>query len=179
MSGIKRADVARIVALYESWQHGWSCIVKVSSSPHNSWRFLSQLSFHPFSSIFCPFSSIFVHFPRGFSRRACWSCWLCLRCKAYGGVYADIDVEAARCFDPLLQAAQNARMGVLLGEAHRHRAIGIGGQGRCCTCWTFRTWRMNANDTKDPPKLLHELSFCWSLMIFDDLCGLVSSFFSS
>lgn len=35
---------------------------------------------------------------------------------AYGGVYADIDVEAARCFDPLLQAAQNARMGVLLGE---------------------------------------------------------------
>lgn len=35
---------------------------------------------------------------------------------AYGGVYADIDVEAARCFDPLIQAAQNARMGVLLGE---------------------------------------------------------------
>lgn len=37
--------------------------------------------------------------------------------EAYGGVYADIDVEATRCFDPLLQAAQNARMAVLLGEA--------------------------------------------------------------
>ena len=36
-------------------------------------------------------------------------------------------MEAARCFDPLLQAAQNARMGVLLGEAHRHRAIGPSG----------------------------------------------------
>ena len=27
---------------------------------------------------------------------------------------------------------------------------------------------MNANDTKDPPKLLHEFSFCGSLMIFVD-----------
>ncbi|CAK9036610.1 unnamed protein product [Durusdinium trenchii] len=35
---------------------------------------------------------------------------------AYGGVYADIDVEATRCFDPLLQAAQNAHVAVLLGE---------------------------------------------------------------
>eukprot|EP00434_Breviolum_minutum_P039918 symbB.v1.2.035460.t1/scaffold4779.1/size34930/1 len=35
---------------------------------------------------------------------------------AYGGVYADIDVEATKCFDPLLRAAHNARMAVLLGE---------------------------------------------------------------
>ena len=37
-------------------------------------------------------------------------------CEAYGGVYADIDVEATKCFDPLLRAAHNAGMAVLLGE---------------------------------------------------------------
>jgi len=35
---------------------------------------------------------------------------------AYGGVYADIDVEAARSFEPLLSSAAEARAGVLLGE---------------------------------------------------------------
>lgn len=35
---------------------------------------------------------------------------------AYGGVYADIDVEALRPMDPLLVAAQRARQSVLLGE---------------------------------------------------------------
>ena len=35
---------------------------------------------------------------------------------AYGGVYADIDVEALRPLDPLLVAAERARQSVLLGE---------------------------------------------------------------
>lgn len=34
----------------------------------------------------------------------------------YGGVYADIDVEATRCFDDLLEASAAVRAGVLLGE---------------------------------------------------------------
>ena len=40
-------------------------------------------------------------------------------------MYADIDVEATRCFDPLLQAAQNAHVAVLLGEelSPRHDAL--------------------------------------------------------
>lgn len=47
-------------------------------------------------------------------------------CEAYGGVYADIDVEATKCFDPLLRAAHNARMAVLLGEVRNGHGSTIG-----------------------------------------------------
>ena len=99
MSGIKRADVARIVALYESWSKWkhWK-ICSFVPPPQFIKKSLRTLKLGRASEL----SKLVSH---GFGS------------KAYGGVYADIDVEAARCFDPLLRAAENARMGVLLGEA--------------------------------------------------------------
>merc|ERR1719161_1480665 len=41
----------------------------------------------------------------------------------YGGVYADIDVEAVRCLDGLLDAAEKVEAGLILGEENEIHAV--------------------------------------------------------
>ena len=79
--------------------------IKVLASCYGPGLYLSSMSLPDFGGWFStPFQNV-----RPFVISMLW-CHVRWR-EAYGGVYADIDVEATKCFDPLLRAARNARNG--------------------------------------------------------------------